>query len=255
MLIDWFTVIAQIVNFLVLVALLKRFLYGPLIQAIDARERAIAAQIAEAEEKNRAAAESVGKAQAELAEAGEKQAQLLAAAREEAEKERGDMVQKARASVRAIESRWHDEIEREKKLFLDEMRARAATEILDIARAALGGLAGTDVERAAILAFLDQVRNLDPAALRLLAADEMIVATPGDLPPEMRNRIRETVEGRLGAPVRLRFESAPSMSCGIELRGSGQRIGWTPEAYVEALKEKLSDAFDRGAAEGCSLAA
>ena len=36
---DWFTVIAQIINFLILVALLKRFLYGPIIRAMERRER------------------------------------------------------------------------------------------------------------------------------------------------------------------------------------------------------------------------
>ena len=51
MLIDWFTVVAQIVNFLVLVALLKHFLYGRLVEAIDAREKRIAARLAEADEK------------------------------------------------------------------------------------------------------------------------------------------------------------------------------------------------------------
>ena len=35
MLIDWFTVAAQVVNFLVLMWLLKRFLYKPIVYAID----------------------------------------------------------------------------------------------------------------------------------------------------------------------------------------------------------------------------
>jgi F-type H+-transporting ATPase subunit b len=38
MLIDWFTVGAQVLNFLILVWLLKRFLYKPILDAIDARE-------------------------------------------------------------------------------------------------------------------------------------------------------------------------------------------------------------------------
>ena len=42
MLIDWFTVVAQVVNFLILVWLLKRFLYKPILDAIDAREKRIA---------------------------------------------------------------------------------------------------------------------------------------------------------------------------------------------------------------------
>ena len=42
MLIDWFTVGAQALNFLILVWLMKRFLYKPILHAIDAREKRIA---------------------------------------------------------------------------------------------------------------------------------------------------------------------------------------------------------------------
>ncbi len=49
--IDWFTVAAQVINFLILVWLLKRFLYKPILAAIDEREKGIAAQLASAEAK------------------------------------------------------------------------------------------------------------------------------------------------------------------------------------------------------------
>ena len=39
--VDWITVIAQIVNFLVLIWLLKKFLYRPILDGIDAREAEI----------------------------------------------------------------------------------------------------------------------------------------------------------------------------------------------------------------------
>ena len=51
MLINWFTVVAQAVNFLILVWLLKRFLYSHVLHAIDEREKGIANQLAEAEAK------------------------------------------------------------------------------------------------------------------------------------------------------------------------------------------------------------
>ena len=55
MLIDWFTVGAQVVNFLILVVLLKKFLYGPITQAMAAREAKIQAQITEAETRRQEA--------------------------------------------------------------------------------------------------------------------------------------------------------------------------------------------------------
>ena len=55
MLIDWFTVGAQVVNFLILVWLLKRFLYRPILDAIDAREKRIARVLADTDAKKAAA--------------------------------------------------------------------------------------------------------------------------------------------------------------------------------------------------------
>ena len=49
--INWFTVIAQVINFLILVWLMKRYLYKPVLNAIDEREKKIAAQLADAEAK------------------------------------------------------------------------------------------------------------------------------------------------------------------------------------------------------------
>ncbi len=51
MLIDWFTVGAQVLNFLILVWLLQHFLYKPILAAIDAREKRIADQFAGATAK------------------------------------------------------------------------------------------------------------------------------------------------------------------------------------------------------------
>ena len=51
MLIDWFTVGAQALNFIILVWLLKRFLYKPILNAVDAREKRIAAELADANAK------------------------------------------------------------------------------------------------------------------------------------------------------------------------------------------------------------
>ena len=49
MLIDWFTVGAQAINFIVLIGLLKHFLYQPVLDAVDAREARIAGQLADAQ--------------------------------------------------------------------------------------------------------------------------------------------------------------------------------------------------------------
>jgi F-type H+-transporting ATPase subunit b len=53
--INWFTVIAQVINFLVLVWLMKKYLYKPILQAIDDREKKIASELADAKTQKEAA--------------------------------------------------------------------------------------------------------------------------------------------------------------------------------------------------------
>lgn len=255
MLIDWVTVAAEIVNFLVLAALLKRFLYGPLIRAIDGREARIAKQVADAAENNRIAAARIADAQARLADLEAKREGVIASARDEAEKQRVQMLLKARESVRDSETKWRGEMERERTLFLEEMRRRAAAEILAISRRAVGGLASADLERCAVQAFLTQIEKLDAAALEALATGDLVVATPGDLPPETQGQLREAIAKRLGTGICLHFEHAASMPWGIELRSGGLRIGWVPDTYLNELEGNLKDAFDRAVAGNFSAAA
>jgi F0F1-type ATP synthase, subunit b len=49
--IDWVTVIAQTANFLVLVYLLKRFLYSPVLEAMDQREQRVKDRLEHAQQR------------------------------------------------------------------------------------------------------------------------------------------------------------------------------------------------------------
>ena len=49
--IDWFTLSAQIVNFLILLVLLRKFLYGPLRNVMQKREEKVTSRLEEARRK------------------------------------------------------------------------------------------------------------------------------------------------------------------------------------------------------------
>jgi len=108
MLIDWFTVGAQVLNFLILVWLLKRFLYKPILNAIDAREKQIATELANAEAKK-------ADAQKEHDEF-EKKNQVF-------DDERGSMLAKAKQDAQAE----HDRLINEAKKDADSVRVEQAT--------------------------------------------------------------------------------------------------------------------------------
>ena len=102
MLINWFTVIAQAINFLILVWLLKRFLYKPILHAIDEREKGIATQLAEAEAKKAEAQKERDDFQHKNEAFDQERSALLKKATDEANAERQRLLDQARKDADAL---------------------------------------------------------------------------------------------------------------------------------------------------------
>lgn len=108
--IDYFTIAAQIVNFLILILLLRHFLYRPVIQAMDEREKKIVSRLKDAEQKEKDAKqeeEAYHKAQAELS---DKRQEMLSKAAQEAKAWRSDLMEKAKKEVDESKARWYEDL-------------------------------------------------------------------------------------------------------------------------------------------------
>ena len=105
MLINWFTVCAQAVNFLILVWLLKRFLYKPILHAIDEREKGIATQLAQAEAKVAEAQKERDDFQHKNEVFDQQRAAMLTKATDEAKAERQRLLDEARKDADALRAK------------------------------------------------------------------------------------------------------------------------------------------------------
>ena len=104
----WFTVVAQAINFLILVWLLKRFLYKPILHAIDEREKGIAAQLAEAEAQKAEAQQERDDFQHKNEAFDQARAALLKKAEDEAKAERQRLLEGARKDADALRAKRED---------------------------------------------------------------------------------------------------------------------------------------------------
>ena len=105
MLADWFTIVAQALNFLILVWLMKRFLYKPILHAIDEREKRIAKELANADAKKAEAQKEHDEFQHKNAEFDQQRAALLSKATDEAQAERQRLLDEARKAAVALNSK------------------------------------------------------------------------------------------------------------------------------------------------------
>lgn len=250
MLIDWYTVVAQVINFAVLVWLLKRFLYQPILRAIDAREQRIADSLAQAEEIQ-AEAEAQRRIFEERNATFERQRQeRLGQMAEEVRDERHRLMEEARRSAEQLRERQVEALRREQERLSLELVRGVREQVLAITRRALSDLAHRDLEAAMTAVFLDRLQALEPAERDRLAgtlskATEPIrLRTAFPLSREQQQRLEASLSETLGLEPPMQFEVVPEIVGGIELVGDGEKLGWSIEEYLHALQHHLAERLD-----------
>jgi F-type H+-transporting ATPase subunit b len=252
-LIDWFTVGAQALNFLVLVWLMKRFLYKPILQAIDTREKKISAELAEAASQKAEAEKERAELQRKTASLDEQRATLMKEAADAAAAERTRLLAAARQAADALAGKRQEALRADAKNLGQTIRRRTQEEVFAIARKALGDLATTSLEERLGEVFTRKLRETgaqDKARLaKALTAntEPALVRSAFDLPEKERATIRNAVNETFSADVRLRFETAPDLVCGIELATTGMKVGWNIEDYLTSVEHSVEDLLNKKA--------
>ncbi|MFO7973333.1 MAG: F0F1 ATP synthase subunit delta [Candidatus Hydrogenedentota bacterium] len=241
-LINWTTTIAQIVNFLILVALLKYFLYDRITSAIDNRAKRIAGEQEEARKKQAEADKKAKKYDEELEEFEQNRQKMLEEAKAEADKLREELAQKARKEVDNTKTRWQEALRQEQEQFMQSLRTEIGQEVCTISRRAFEQLASRDLESAMIEKFLAQLHE-NPETLKQLVkkagGDGLTVRSAFEISEDARKRIEQALKSN-GRSVSVRFEEDKDLICGIEVRGEGNAIGWTLEKYLGEVEEDFN---------------
>lgn len=249
MLLDPFTIIAQILNFAILVWALKRFLYDRVIAAMDERESRIAAQLHDAEEREAAAARSSSEFEQRRVELESRQRDLLDEAKAEAEEHRRRLLEQARIDVATQRDRWERALDTEQREVERELRRRTAREVVEISRQALSDLAGADLESAVIELALQHLVADDASHAALLAdvgpGEPLVVRTAFALSDARRSDITRRLHAiGLSADHPVRFERKEHLLLGVEFDGSGTAVSWHAHDYLERLDASVQELIE-----------
>jgi F-type H+-transporting ATPase subunit b len=252
--IDFFTLSAQIINFLVLIFLLRRFLYKRIIKAMDEREKKISSKLKEAEDKKEEGQQEALSYQKKKQELLDRREELFTEAREEVEAWHKERTEKARIEVEGNKTRWYEAVERQKDLFLMDLRRRAGEQIYATVSRVLKDLANEDLERQIINTFIKRLQNLtdeDKEAITRLNQKEehgIIIKSGFEIPEIMHEIVKGSVRDQVG-DINIEFETEPDLLCGIELHARDWRITWSLAGYLDTLQDDISRAFEQMTAE------
>lgn len=247
MLIDWFTVGAQVINFLVLVWLLKRFLYRPILNAIDAREQRMAAELADADATRAEARQARATFEHKNQAFDQQRAALLAQATDAAKAEHRRLLDEARHAADALQTKRQEALRQEADQLNQALMHRTQQEVFAIARKTLTDLAGVSLDARLAAVFIERLGAMDGEAHTVFA--EALKATSGpvrvrsafELPVAQREAIQAALNDTFETEVPVQFESGPDLIGGIELTAQGQRIAWSIADYLRSLEQSVGE--------------
>jgi F-type H+-transporting ATPase subunit b len=252
---DWFTVLAQIVNFLILVALLKYFLYGRIVEAMERREDSIAERWNSAEEREAELQQELESANQKKQELEQQREKMMEEAREEVENYRDELTDKARQEAEDARLRWEESLQEETDAFLKDLRKRSTEQILAVVRKVLSDLSDAQLEQRIVHTFLEQLDKLNPEEHdkiqnSLAGGDsQALIQTAFEHPDKLQDQLTSKLKDLFGEELEVRYEHSDDLICGIALQTDSHKVAWDLGDYLHHLEDEIRQALEEETTE------
>jgi F-type H+-transporting ATPase subunit b len=246
--IDIFTLLAEIVNFLILIWLLQRFLYKPIVNAMQEREQKIANQLEEAEQERQEAQKETEKYRQLQYELDEQRDEKLREARKEAKARRESLIEQTRDEVEEMRHNWQLAVQQEKDSFLNDFEQRIGQRAVDIARQALDEMADARLESQVVEVFVRRIHDAteeDRERIANAIKDGGVeIESAFELSDDDRDAIEQAILEIHDGDFQRDYEVRPEMLCGVRLTTGEYRVSWSFEDYTASLRQQFSEIID-----------
>jgi len=250
---DWFTVLAQIVNFLILLWLLKRFLYKPVLDAIDAREKRIADLLNDTQQHEQQVEQQQKALTDKNAAFATERSELLEQAKAEAESVKQQMLDTASNEVAEQRQQWLAGLQKEQQNLEHDISQRTQHEVFHVARKALQDLSGVELEAQITQVFIKQLLQLSPTQRKQFAVNtaavgsgqsEFIIRSAMPLSEASQSALQQAIKQTFSVEPSLRFEVDDSLVSGIDMTAGGHKFSWNIDHYMSELEGSIASLVD-----------
>lgn len=244
--VDWFTIIAQILNFLLLVWLLKRFLYKPILKAIDEREGKISAQIKDAEAKEELAQKEKDEFIQKNETFDQQKKGLMEKAVAEINEEREKLFETAKNDAAKLRLKLEESLKETEESLNGDLAQKTQQEVFEIARKTLVDLASTSLEEQSANILIKRLNELSKEEKKQFVeifktgSKHVLVQSAFDLPKKQQAEISSAVIEILGSETDFQFKTTPEIISGIELSSNGYKLAWSISDYLNSLQKSIS---------------
>ncbi|OGO19977.1 MAG: ATP synthase F0 subunit B [Chloroflexi bacterium RBG_16_48_8] len=234
-------VLVQIVSFLVMLVILRAWVYKPVLNMLDHRRKTIAQGLEDARIAEEARANAEKEAQEILTKAQLDAAERVREATARADEAARDIKAKAETEVAEIRQATSVEAEQYKTQALGELRGQVAALAIAAAQRIIGETLDERRQHALIEEFFSGVK----AGKVILIEGEALSGTSAEvtsalpLTPEEQETVRNDVVGKIGSGASISFRVDPSILGGLVIRVGDKVLDGSVSGKLQGLRQSL----------------
>jgi len=172
---------------------------------------------------------------------------MVNTAKDEVNIERQRLLEEARKDADALREKLKAAVQLTHDSLNLEVVKRIQDEVFAITRQTLSDLATVNLEAQISDVFTDRLRALDNTAKAGLAtalktsSKPALVRSAFELPTKQCEAIQHVLKEAFSVEIPVKFETMPSLVCGIELSANGQKIAWSIDDYLASLNRRVKE--------------
>ncbi len=245
--INWFTVIAQVINFLILVWLLKKFLYKPILNAIDEREKKIRDQLKDADDKKAVAQKEQDDFKKKNEDFDQQKKELMGKAVADANTQKQQLMDAAKKEADDLRTKMEKATKEKQENDNLQVTEKIQHQVFAITRKALTDIASISLEEQSVNTFVKHLTALKDDEKKQLIdtfkanANTILVRSAFDLSAKQQGEINNEVNILLSADAHLQFKTTPEIISGIELSTNGYKLSWSFSEYLNSFEKNIAE--------------
>lgn len=243
---SWSTFILEMINFLVLVWILKRFLYAPVLNLIARRREGIEKSLEESKALKAEAEALREKYEGRLASWDEERKRARAALQREIEAERARKMAEMQGALEREREKARVADARRRADAVREMEEKAVGQGARFASLLLARAAGPELQRRMLDLLVEGLSRLQPERIAALrenwgrAPESVVVASAFPLSDDERRKLKQALSATLGLELPLRFEEDTELLAGVRINVGAWVLGANLRDELEGFT-KLAD--------------
>ena len=246
--INWFEIIVQMINFFILLFILQKLFYKPVIKAMEDRQERINNIRNEADRKREEADELIQEYEQNKKELEEKKEKMMDEAIKEADEKKESLLESYKEEAREKRESYINEVKEEKENFLNELRSTLGRSSVNIASKILETITEEELTDKIFKTFIKKIESLEKEKINeeiKLSKEEIILSSSETLSEKQKDTFEKTISDKFNDSIEIEYEVDEDLIKGFELKLESLTVHTNIKNYLKEAEDNIKEIIDK----------